>query len=91
MTVMPSYGPHLTRIISYGHFKRRLGIIFLLIIDKRFFDCIQLILGVELKASLISSEYTMQPVKSFLSTYPYSTLRVRLESEFSHNSLINRR
>ena len=73
---MPSYGPHLTRIKSYGHLKRRLGIISLLIIDKRFFDCVQLILGVEQKASLISSKYTMQPVQSFPSAYPYSTLRV---------------
>jgi hypothetical protein len=33
-------GAHLTRRISQGHVKRSLGIILLLEIEKRFFDCI---------------------------------------------------
>jgi hypothetical protein len=45
-------GAHLTPGISEGHGTRRLGIILQLEFVPRFFDCIQLILGVNSEASL---------------------------------------
>jgi hypothetical protein len=51
-TIMRHNGAHLTRRIRQEHNNLSLRIVLLLEIDKRSFDCIQLILSVETKASL---------------------------------------
>jgi len=77
---------HLAGSIGQGNQNRGLGITLLLEFDKRFFDCIQLALGVETNATLQDFKWVVQ-CESFWSTYPYVALRVRLENELSHDSL----
>jgi hypothetical protein len=72
--------------IGHGNQKRGLGITLLLELDKRFFDCIQLVLGVDNNATLHDFNWVVH-CKSFRSSHPYFGLRVRLENEFSHDSL----
>jgi hypothetical protein len=85
---MRNNGAHLTGRIRQSHNNLSLGIILLLEIDKRSFDCIQLILSIEIKASLPDLEQVSNLIRKLSwSTYPYLTLGVRFENEFSHNSL----
>jgi hypothetical protein len=77
---------HLAGNIGHGNHNSGLGIALLLEFEKRFFDCIQLALGVEKTATLQYFRWVAH-CESLWSTYPYVTLRVRLENELSYDSL----
>ena len=57
--------------------------------EKRFFDYIQLTLGVQMKATLQNFKWVVTVIhcELFWLTYPYVALRMGLENELSYDSL----
>src|SRR5712691_6359099 len=80
--------PHLSRLIGKSQDYRSLSIIVILELNKCIFNLIQLVLGVRESPALAGFEYKDHRTSELLSsTHPDVRLGIRLENEFSHDSL----